>query len=104
MKKLLRRFNEQDLEDLSQKRGVVTFEVDRDLLKANEIPRAAFVVLEGDAIILKKDEGFLKLGHGYAMGFKELLENLPSKFHCRALKNLKAIILSRMDVESLSSQ
>lgn len=97
MKKLLRKIDLDHLKVLSETKGVQTFENDVDVFKNNEVPSAALIVLEGEADILKKEEEFLQVSPGYALGLNELKERSPSSLHLRAKRNLKAIILSRFD-------
>lgn len=102
MKKILRKLHEDDLQALKKWKGVQVFEQDMDVLKSNEVPYAAVVIVEGEADVLKRDEEFLQISPGYVLGLEELYENRPASVSLRAKKNLKAIIVSKFDLTECS--
>lgn len=103
MKKLLRKLNTEDLDTLMKLKGVHTFENDFDLLKFDEVPSAAVIIVDGEADVLKSNEEFLQISPGYAMGLEEVQQSSPARVSLRCKKNLKAIILSKFDFSEHSS-
>jgi hypothetical protein len=98
MKKLLRKLQQDQLSVLKEHKGIQTFDREVDVLKNNEIPSAALVVLEGGADILKCNEAVIRVSPGYAIGLDDLWCSEPSSLHLRANPDLKAIILSKSDL------
>ena len=103
MKKLLRKLNTEDLDALMRLKGVHTFENDIDVLKCNEVPSAAVVIVDGEADVLKRNEEFLQISPGYAIGLDEVHQSSPARISLRCKKNLKAIILSKFDFSEYSA-
>lgn len=98
MKKQLKKLCNSDLNKLKDLKGIRTFEADNDLIKKNEVPPVAIIIVKGEANILKQDSEFLKVNPGYALGIEEMKENKPSSLNLRAKRNLKAILLEKCDL------
>ena len=103
MKKLLCKLKNEDLDTLMKLKGVHVFENDVDLLKCDEVPSAAVVIIDGEADVMKRNEEFLQISPGYAMGLDELHRSIPARISLRCKKNLKAIIISKFDFSEHSS-
>lgn len=95
---MLRKLQQDQLEELKEQKGVQTFDREVDVLRGNEIPSAALIVLEGEADILKCNEAFLRVSPGYAIGLDHLWSSEPTMLHLRAKPDLKAIVLSKSDM------
>ena len=102
MEKLLRKFTKEEIEKLKALKGVRTFHHDYQLLKANEVPEHAALLIEGEFGVLKNNEEVLLLNPGYAIGLHEVMKNEPTKMNVKARKNAKAIILSKLDFDENS--
>lgn len=101
--KKLRKIKLDQIEELIKRKGILVFERECDVMRNDEVPALAIVILEGEAHILKSDEEFLTLSPNYAVGLDELKGSLPGGLHLRAKPDLKAIILSKLDLNEDSS-
>lgn len=79
-------------------KGVQVFERETEVMKSDEVPAVALVVVEGEADILKHNEEFLQISPGYVLGLDQLHKNSPSNLNLRAKPNLRAILLSKFDM------
>lgn len=102
MRKLLRKLCHDEISLLLEHKGIQTFENDMDILRCDEIPAAAVVIVEGEADVLKHEVEFLQISPGYAIGLNEVRESSPAKLSLRGKKNLKAIIISKFDFQENS--
>lgn len=79
-------------------KGVQVFEQETDVMKSDEVPTVAIVIVEGEADIMKQDEEFLQISPGYVLGLDQLHKCSPSHLNLRAKPNLRAILLSKFDM------
>lgn len=77
------------------------FKTETDLIYEGHIPIAGYLILEGNAKLVKKKKVTKILDEGNLFGIHELLNNIPIKYGVQISSNSKLCILDKSTVKEL---